>query len=119
MTKNNREAQNFVGMSDTMKHYELEKLVAEFEKEYPINYGRPYPHFEHGMPVATHIVQHFRTALLTAYTAGLSRGLELLPEEEKKLHEPGWDAGYKHGFNSCRSQASSAIKDEINNTHDK
>lgn len=27
MTKNNREAQNFVGMSDTMKHYELEKLV--------------------------------------------------------------------------------------------
>lgn len=54
-----------------------------------------------------------RTMYRTAYTAGLERGLELVPEKNMTYRDK-LEHWFSEGFNSCRSLASSAINEEIN-----
>src|SRR3990167_1613125 len=59
-----------------MKNKDEDVLREEFEKEYPINYGNPFPHFIE-TPVATHIIQWWLTKISQARLEELERVKEI------------------------------------------
>lgn len=72
---------------------QIKKSGEEFEKEYPINYGNPFPHFIE-TPVATHIL-HFLTSTQIKL-------LKVLKEEVEKVKvSHASDCPYMHWGCEC------------------
>lgn len=78
-------------------HSVVEEKVKEFQKQYPINYGNPYPHFVDGTPVATHIVQWIERTL----TDLLSKERSGIEEKIKALSKDWKDAGNYDAYNAA------------------